>query len=376
MSRTYPVLVVWLVAAVVVTGLVPALAATEVDPATLAPETVWAAMPTLTDVGPLLPQPKSWWPSYPEFYVGALNLAPAPGERFYLVQRFTRQAVTPQPTYLEFTVTVFKTRDAAHAAFRERADLVRAQGQGLSGPPLGNERAYCLLPTGDGRQETQLRYRVGSFVGRVSWVSSGPGSTTQLSKLGQVLADKLTALRYGLLTAPALPKDFNDLLPPARVEFEVGQPLLSLALAPQPWSMLPPSSPEQASQRLLDGGVTQVYYRRYQDNLLPGGLVDVTLWPFKDAAAATGWVQMLKDRLAATGAPMLPAGKTGPAAVLTYAAEGPLYHLRFAKGQYAADVIATAPFQPAVDSLAQISVQRMAERWYMSLPAPVILSNE
>ncbi len=82
MSRTFPVLVLLLVAVAALALALPALAAEEVDPSTLTPEAVWVAMPTLADVGPLLPQPKSWWPSFPEFNVGALDVAPAPGERW------------------------------------------------------------------------------------------------------------------------------------------------------------------------------------------------------------------------------------------------------------------------------------------------------
>jgi hypothetical protein len=364
-----------LLAAVLALGLAATVyAADEVDPTTLTPEAAWAAMPTLADLAGALPQPTAWWPGLPEFNVGPLDPAPAPGERFYLVQRFTRYPIGVTPSYLEITITVFKNRESAHNAFRGREQALATMASGLPGPDLGNERRYFLFPPGPS-QETQLRYRVGPFVGRVSLVSSQPASVDELAACGKVLEAKLTALRFGQLTAPALPADFDQLMPPPRVDFEIGQTLVSAVLPPQSWAMMTSGSPEKLAAKLTAGGLTQLYYRRYLINLLPGEVLDVTLWPFKDAMSASAWVQGMRDQVAADGTPVMMPGKVGPQAVMTYSRTGQYYELQFAKGNYVGDVIGQAPFQAEVDSLCQVSVRRLAERWYAALPAPLVLSN-
>jgi hypothetical protein len=72
---------------------------------------------------------------------------------------------------------------------------------------------------------------------------------------------------------------------------------------------------------------------------------------------------------------MLMPGRVGPQAAFTYSRQGQYYELQFAKGQYVADVIGSAPTLAGVDPLTQVSVRRLAERWYMALPAPLVLSN-
>ena len=369
----------FLLVALIAAGLsfaLPARALDEVDPASLTAPTLMATLPTLGDLVPVEPAPQNWWPGLPSASAVTGPNYPA-GLRLIATQRFSREPGYASPAYMDITLLAFKNRESAHAAFRAHAAAVSAAGaHELRGPDLVNARRYYAAPASGGMFTAEADYRNGFLVVFLSLVSAeGPISAGDMGKLARPILDKVQALRYGQITTPALPADFDKLLPPPRVEFEVGPVTNSLALAPQVWALRGPGSPESVMRRITAAGVSLLYYRTYTITLLPGHTMQVTLFPCKDAQAASALVQPFRE-IPRNGASALPAGATGPQSALRFSPATQSYELQFAKGIYAADVIATGPPGGQADLLCQIFVRLLAERWYAALPSPLVLGNE
>ncbi len=347
----------------------------EVDPASITPEALRAALPTLADLVPVEPPPQNWWPGIPSVFESSADPEAAPGQRAVATLRFSREPAYEKPAHLDVTLLAFKNRDSAHAAVRDLAITLGAHGQRQRGPALANDRRYYLFPVTEGFHRTEAVFRTGFLVTRLSLrASEGPFSAGDLGKIARPVLDRVEQLRFGKIAATSLPGDFEKLMPPPRVEFEIGQPRDSRVLQPAHWALMGPGRPEAVMRRLTGAGVSQLYYRRYDITLLPGHTIQATLFACKDAEAASALVQPFRE-MDLVGGSTLPAGATGPLGTLRLLPQDQSYELQFAKGQYVADVIAQGPPGERIDILCQVFVRTMAERWYTALPAPLTLTN-
>lgn len=341
----------------------PALGA-GVDLSALTPEDLLAAVPPLSEVAGVVATPADWWPTFPDFHVGPLNPAPRPGERFYIAQRFSR-CDDPERSHLEVTVVLLTSRKQAHRAF---VDLSSETAQGatvLKGTRLGDESRYFAHAGVLG--STTLRYRVGPLVGRVTLTAPGaPASAEGLSKYGAALVAKLQSLLAGKLAAPNLPTDFAAAMPPAAAATEIG-PILASAVVPvEAWALADSANdPVRVRDLLKAGGVTNLYYRLYAAQSVPGHVLEATLFQFKDAEAATRWVRLFIHQVATKG-PVYDPGETGVLRAFT-STQGRNYELQFAKGRLVGEVVGRSPFgelSPACQPL----VRRLAELWWPAVP--------
>ena len=343
--------------------LAPVLAA-PADPAALTPEDLLAAVPALTSVEGVVATPADWWPHFPEFNVGSINPGRWPGERFYVAQTFAKfdDQVNSR---LVVTVLLFGSLKEAHRAFVDKSSRNAYGSIVHSGPKLGDERRYFSRPGSPG--VTMMRYRVGPIMGRVSLYSPGPPASAEtLAKYGEALVTKLQDLLDGKLAAPALPADFAENMPPAEAATAIGPVLGSAVIPVEAWALVDSANDPVTIRDLLKaGGVTSLYYRRYEVQALTGQAVDATFFPFTDAAAASRWVRLFIHEVATKG-PVLDPGDTGIFRAFTRTSAG-WYDLQFAKGRLVGDVTGLAPFGEP-DPATMPPTRKLAELWWNALP--------
>jgi hypothetical protein len=343
--------------------LVPAFAG-GVEPSALAPVDLLAAVPAPTDVPGVVATPANYWPQFPQFNVGPANAEPRAGERFYLVQNFTKFDDQEQ-SRLEVSVLLFATGKQAHRAFMDMSSEIAQGAKALPAPHLGDESRYFVLSARP--SETIMRYRVGPLTGRVTLYSRGaPASMDAVRTYGVALVGKLQDVLDGKLAAPSLPADFAAVMPPAAVATQVG-PILGSAVVPvEAWALMDTSrDPVKIRDLLKAGGVTNLYYRRYAVSGLPGQVLETTAFQFNNAQAASDWVWLFIRQVAAHG-PVYDPGNTGVLRAFTLVG-GSNFELQFAKGRLVGDVSGMAPFGD-LDPRLQPRVRQAAELWFDAVP--------
>ena len=359
--RTICTLLVGLV--LLTAALVPVFAA-GADSSALTPEDLLAAVPALADVAGVVATPADWWPNFPEFNVGPADPQPRPGERFYLVQNFSKFDDREQ-SRLEVTVMLFNGPKEAHRAFVDLSSRSAQGAQVVKAPRLGDQSRYFAFSSEP--SETTMRYRVGPMVGRVTLFSRGaPAPMDGVSKYGAALVGKLQDLLDGKLAAPSLPADFAKVMPPAAVATEVG-PVLGSAVVPvEAWALADTANdPVQIRDLLKAGGVANLYCRRYAAQGVPGQVIEATAFQFKDAQAASDWVWRFIREVAARG-PFYDPGDTGILRAFTLRG-GSNFELQFAKGRLVGDVSGMSPFGE-LNPKAMPLVRKTAELWWNAVP--------
>ncbi len=343
--------------------LSPVLAA-DADPAALTPEDLLATVPALTDVAGVVATPADWWAGFPQFNGGPANPVPRRGERFCVAQTF-KKVDDQEQSRLEVTVVLFKDGKDAHRSFVDMSSETAYGATVLQGPRRGDERRYFARAGQPG--EVIMRYRVGPIMGRVSLFSPGPLASAEIvAKYGEALVTKLEALLAGELAAPDLPADFAPNMPPAAATTEIG-PILGSAVVPvEAWALADMAQdPVGIRDRLKADGVTNLYYRRYAVQSVPGQVIETTFFQFNDAVAATRWVRRFIRQVAMYG-PVYDPGDTGILRAFTQTASGG-YELQFTKGRLVGDATSLAPFV-ASDPAAMSLVRKTVELWWNAVP--------
>jgi hypothetical protein len=336
----------------------------ETDPPALTPEALLGAIPALNEVPEVVPASADWWPAFPEFHVGTVNPGRAAGELFYVVQTFVKLD-DQDNSRLVVTVILFDTAKAAHRVFVDRSARSAQGATVLSGPRLGDERRY--FARSGSPSVTTMRYRVGPLTGRVSLFAPGPPVAAEtVAKYGEALVNKLQELVAGTAGAPALPGDFEALMPPATAADQIG-PLLGSAVVPiEAWALADTANdPLRIRDLLKEGGVTNLYLRRYGVADRPGQALEVVAFQFAEPEAATRWVRRFIRTVATTG-PVFDPGDTGIRRAFTGGNAGE-YELQFAKGRVVGQVLSLAPFADPDPALKPV-VRQLAELWWRAMP--------
>lgn len=359
-----------------VTGGSPAAVAL----ASVTPEGLLAAMLSPADMHELFPSDHAWWPWPPEFDVPPFRSPGAPdaGLRFYVAQDYAR---LDQPAaVLQQAVTLYDDSTSAAADFVNELNTSDQGGTIISGPALGDAQRYYTqvndsaaaggLP--DVVDASTVRLQVGPVIVRLTLVrSDGFETPDALARDATPIVTKINLLLAGQLHAPVLSPLLLATLPP---NVDGSGPALGTAgLNPEAWAVQdiedtsgadPIAEAQRDAATLRNGGVTQLVFRRYLLSAAPDDVVEVTLFPFKDAASAASWLAVYGNQVAANpSASRLDAGQTGSTSI--FALHDDIYELQFANGRYAVDVSCQAPFDPSLLSPScGPATRRLAEGWY------------
>jgi hypothetical protein len=329
-----------------------------VETSSLSAEDVLAATLRPADLKRFLPRGATWWPALPEFESASFD--PAPGKRFWVVQSFDQvgRGKLAGPV-VQAPLTLYATDADASADFAAVAKTRDASGKALTGPAVGDESRYFTRSAGK-QVETALRFRVGAVVGRISGLDAHAWTPAALARLAGPVVARLHAVLAGSLTAAALPDALTRRLPPAFDDL----PIAGTAAVPaEDWAVVDESGkPQQVRDFLRSHGAGSLAFRRYDVTSPPGQVIEITLFPFRDAASAETWVNRF---LGGLGKARLDPGSTGLLAGFK-GNGGKFYELQFAAGSDVADVSCFSPFG-TTSAACEDRVRTLGELWYRIL---------
>jgi len=329
----------------------------------ITPEDLLAATLQPADVNTLLPEPQRWWPGFPR-----LNIRPpigGPGCEAYAGLAY-QKINDPAKNQINVGLGLYCDAASAAAGMFALTNTLEKGATACAGPAVGEQSRYFTRVTSEKLCETALRFRVGRVVGRVAAQAQDRYEDPEkLARYAQPLVEKTRAVLDGKLHAAPFPKDVAQRMPSKSVCARVG-PLLGSALIPSETLALVDLSgqPLEVRDRLQRLGITQLGFRRYGVENLPGHVIEATLFTFPDARAAAAWAENFRKQAGEQGA--LKPGRLGAAAAYMRNADGSFY-LKFARERHVADLLCYAPFaktEPAAEAL----VRQFAERWYAELP--------
>lgn len=300
----------------------------------------------------------AWWPLPPESFVGL----PQPGgpEMFRVVQSYQQSLIAGQPR-LECVLGVYRTEAVARQAWASL--LAKVDGERIDGPAIGD---VAVWHSGgyDVEPALSLRFRRGRVAARVTMLGGEPNAEF-LAAVGRVEVQRIDHLLAGKLRARPLPIRMRRLLPPESATHGIGPLLHSVRMPLEAWASVDNlgADPAGALATLQSLGTEELAHRRYR---IAGReqLLELTLFPMRDSAAARTWLAEFQNAIKPEE--RLEPGATGADAAMAVFEDG-TYELQFAKGRYAVDILAWPPFSDDSEGL-EAAVRKMGEIWYGLLP--------
>lgn len=353
---------------------VPTAAPTQAAAPELTPNDLLLAALSPADVKALLPASETWWPYFPEFDVGFSpykDNSSDPSVRFFVVQTYER-IHGPSKREIYSALTLFDDAAAASQGLARLNKTNDGQSTSISGPAVGDESSYFTrnalvglgVPTDtpiDYPDTTVLRFRVGSVVALVTVSGTGLEKSTTLADYAAPLVERIGALLEGTLKADPLPAEFAQRMPPP--SDTVGSIFGAVVAPAESWALVDTSAaPDVVAGKLHSLGADSLGFGRASLAADPNQVLEATLFPFPDAAAATTWVKSFTSGVGTTG---LDAGATGTQSAFT-SNDGKFYELQFAAGRFVGDVSCFAPYGKT-SSACEGPVRKLAEAWYVAL---------
>ena len=340
--------------------------------AKITPEDLLAAAFTRSEVEQIVNKPgDQWWAGTPRFGGAPLPDPDFKGERFYANQPFDR---TNGPEWLYIDLSLFPDATTASDCFSSLLSTADKGATMLSGSAIADEQRYFTFtnPGADAPNESDVRLRVGPVIALISWGDrSGFQTPATMARFAAALVPKLNSLLAGKLTAPVVRPELIALLPTAVPS--VGPILGTAALPPEAWNYRDDSGKLVQGTLYLQGGVTQLAFRRYSLAADANQVVEVTLHPFKDAASAQAYMaNQIKLEPTVTQRKLDP-GKTGQVSGY-FLSKDDTYWLEFAVGAYSADVECFSPHSD-VSSACEAAVRQVGEAWYTKLSTAAPLGH-
>ncbi len=359
------------------------LAPTPVLPPTAAPTT--AAAPELTpndlllaalspnDLKALMPAGQTWWPYLPEFDAGFSpykDNSADPSVRFFVVQDYELIGGSSKRE-MQSTVVLFNDVASATQGLAKLNQTNDGSSTPASGPAVGDASSYFTRsnvglgsPTDtpiDYPDTTDLRFRVGPIVARIAVTGNGYEKGATLAGYAAPLVNRIGALLQGSLKADQLPAAFGQRMPPPS---DAVGPILGAVVVPaESWALADNSgAPGIVAQKLHALGADSLGFGRALLAADPNQVVEATLFPFHDAAAASTWVKTFTSGVGNAG---LDAGATGTRSAYT-SNGGKFYELQFAAGRFVGDLSCWAPYGTTT-SACEGPVRQLAEAWYAEL---------
>jgi len=141
-------------------------------------------------------------------------------------------------------------------------------------------------------------------------------------------------------------------------------PIVGAVIVPaESWALADNSGTPNAVARTLHAlGADSLGFGRALLPADPNQVVEATLFPFRDAGAASSWVKSFMSGVGTTG---LRAGATGTQSAYT-SNGGKFYELQFAAGRFVGDLSCFAPYGTTT-SACEAPVRQLAGAWYAAL---------
>lgn len=316
---------------------------------------------------------ETWWPSIPEFNVGFSpykDSSADPGIRFFVVQNYELIG-GPSKRQIQSTVVLFNDAASAAQGLARLNQTNDGNSTPASGPTVGDASSYFTrsniglgTPTDTpiGYPDTTvLRFRVGPVVERIAVNGAAFEKSATLAGYAAPQVNRIDALVQGNLKADQLPAEIGQRMPPP---LDAVGPVVGAVMIPaESWALGDNSgTPEIVARKLHSLGADSLGFGRA---LLPADsnqVVEATLFPFRDASAASTWVKSFTSGVGKTG---LDAGATGTQSAYT-SNGGTFYELQFAAGRFVGDLSCWAPFGKTT-SACEAPVRQLAEAWYAAL---------
>jgi len=344
------------------TAATPDLTPNDLLLAALSPGDMKAVAPTET-----------WWPYIPEFNVGFSpykDNSADPSIRFFVVQNYELIGGSSK-RQIQSTVVLFNDVASAAQGLARLNQTNDGNSTPASGPAVGDASSYFTrsniglgTPTDtpiDYPDTTVLRFRVGPVVERIAISGAEFEKSATLAGYAAPQVNRIGALVQGNLKADQLPVEIGQRMPPPS---DAVGPIVGAVMIPvESWALGDNSgTPEVVAQKLHSLGADSLGFGRA---LLPADssqVVEATLFPFRDASAASTWVKSFTSSVGKTG---LDAGATGTHSAYT-SNDGKFYELQFAAGRFVGDLSCWAPFGTTT-SACEAPVRQLAEAWYAAL---------
>ncbi len=350
-----------------------ASASAQVSTADLTPNDLLLAALSPSDVKAVVPATETWWPYFPEFDVGFspyTDNSADPSVRFFVVQAYERVG-GPARRQVVSTMVLFNDAASAAQGMARLNQTNDGDSTPASGPAVGDASSYFTrsniglgTPTDtpiDYPDTAVLRFRVGPVVGRVSVLGTGFEKTATLAAYAAPLVDRIGALLQGSLKAQPLPTEYGQRMPPP--SSAVGAILGAVVAPAESWALADNSgTPEAVADKLHSLGAASLGFGRASLAADPNQVIEATLFPFRDATAASSWVKTFTSGVGKTG---LDAGATGTQSAYT-SYGGKFYELQFAAGRFVGDLSCFAPYGTTT-SACEVPVRQLAEAWYAAL---------
>jgi hypothetical protein len=338
--------------------------------AKITPEDLLAAALTRTDVEQLANKPgDQWWPGVPRFAGPPLIVPDYEGQRIDVTQEFERVG---GPEWIWISVTLFPDNATATDCFTSLLSTVNKGDTVLAGPAVGDEQRYFTWTDSgdDAPNSSSIRFRVGPLIAQVTWGDKSSFQTpSTMARYATALLPKVNSLLGGQLAVAPIRPELTSLLPPA--VSVLGPVLGTAALPPEVWRHRDSSGKLAQSAEYSQGVLSQLALRRYSLVSDPTQVVEVMLFPFKDAASAQAYMTNQIGAAAGNTQRKLDPGKVGQVGVYVLTKDD-TYRLQFAVGAFATDIECFSPYDD-VSSVCETAARQVGEVWYprLSTAAPL-----